>query len=215
MRDHKVNHPPVNLIRGKFYTGKGTFIEPGFKLFDTFFLKVLEAIRGMQITQQEIPIEMHTGLKSLQKELRAGHKLGGRAIFVGNGGSAAIASHNAIDWTKNGGVRSIAFNDAAALTCWGNDVGYENVFAKQLEHHATKNDTVIIISSSGKSPNVLLAADSARVLRCRMVVTLSGMNPNNVLRQKGDLNIYVPSTDYGIVELAHMSILHSIVSVSP
>ena len=72
-------------------------------------------------------------------------------MFVGNGGSAGIASHLAIDFSKNGGLRSLAFNDASALTCLGNDLGYENVFAKQIDFHARAGDLLIAISSSGRS----------------------------------------------------------------
>ena len=57
-------------------------------------------------------------------------------MVIGNGGSAAIASHLATDYTKNGGLRTQAFNDGSMLTCLGNDLGYENVFAKQIEMFA-------------------------------------------------------------------------------
>lgn len=70
------------------------------------------------------------------ERIRATHAAGNTVIFIGNGGSAAIASHMAIDYTKNGGIRAVAMNDGAALTCLSNDLGYENVFAKQLEMHA-------------------------------------------------------------------------------
>ena len=69
------------------------------------------------------------------ERIRATHAAGNTVIFIGNGGSAAIASHMAIDYTKNGGIRAVAMNDGAALTCLSNDLGYENVFAKQLEMH--------------------------------------------------------------------------------
>ena len=64
------------------------------------------------------------------------HDGGNKIMFIGNGGSAGIASHLAIDFSKNGGLRALAFNDPSALTCLGNDLGYENVFAKQIEFHA-------------------------------------------------------------------------------
>ena len=64
---------------------------------------------------------------------RETHEAGNKLIFIGNGGSAGIASHMAIDYSKNGNIRSQAFNDSAALTCLGNDLGYENVFSKQIE----------------------------------------------------------------------------------
>src|SRR4051812_7691071 len=57
----------------------------------------------------------------------------GRIYFVGNGGSAGIASHMAVDWMKNGGFASSCFNDGASLTCLANDLGFEQVFALPLQ----------------------------------------------------------------------------------
>jgi D-sedoheptulose 7-phosphate isomerase len=133
-------------------------------------------------------------------------------IFIGNGGSAAIASHMAIDYSKNGRLPSLAFNDGAALTCLGNDLGYENVFAEQIELHAREGDLVFTISSSGASPNILTAVDRARKVGCR-VVTLSGFRETNPLRNMGDLNWYVKSPEYGFVEIAHLVICHTILDI--
>lgn len=152
-------------------------------------------------------------IKRLKKEAKERHRKGRRVIFIGNGGSAAISSHMAVDWTKNGGIRSMAFSDAPTMTCLANDLGYANVFAKQLEFYAIPGDLVIITSSSGKSPNVLAAARAANALGLDSV-RLTGMDPENKLRQGGRLNFYVPSGDYGLVELTHLAILHSVVSVS-
>ena len=68
---------------------------------------------------------------------------GGKQMFIGNGGSAAIASHMAIDFSKNGGLPAMCFNDGAALTCLGNDFGYEEVFAKQIGYHGRKEDLLL------------------------------------------------------------------------
>jgi D-sedoheptulose 7-phosphate isomerase len=133
-------------------------------------------------------------------------------MFVGNGGSAAIASHLAIDFSKSGGLRSLAFNDASALTCLGNDLGYENVFAKQLDLHARPGDFLIAISSSGRSPNILGAVKAARAQDCR-IVTFSGFAAENELRRTGDLNFYVRSHEYGFVELAHLALCHAVLDI--
>lgn len=138
------------------------------------------------------------------------HAEGGRLLFVGNGGSAAIASHMAADWTKNGGMRALCFNDGAALTCYGNDLGYDRVFELPIERHATYADTLFAISSSGKSQNIL-AAVRAGSNRASKIVTLSGFSENNPLRSRGMLNFYVPSSSYGVVEVAHLAICHSII----
>lgn len=144
---------------------------------------------------------------------RETHDAGNKIMFIGNGGSAAIASHMAIDFTKNGGMRAISFNDGAALTCLANDLGYENVFAKQLSMHGHEGDLLVAISSSGASPNILNAVDVANDRGTR-VMTLSGFSPDNPLRRAGMVNFYVPSSEYGFVEIAHLSLCHGILDLA-
>ncbi len=138
---------------------------------------------------------------------------GGKVMFIGNGGSAAIASHMAIDYLRNGGVPAITFNDAASLTCLGNDFGYEHVFSRQIELHAREQDLLIAISSSGASQNILNGVGIARERGCR-VLSLSGFSPENPLRSGGDLNFYVASHHYGRVEASHLLILHAFLDLS-
>lgn len=137
-----------------------------------------------------------------------------KLIFIGNGGSAAIASHLAIDYAKNGGIRAVAFNDSSLLTCLGNDVGYENVFAKAIEMYADVGDKVIAISSSGESPNILNGARASLEKGC-LVYTFSGFSANNTLRKTGDINYYVPSKkgDYGLTEITHLALLHLMLDI--
>src|SRR5437762_3460319 len=85
-----------------------------------------------------------------------------KIIFIGNGGSASIASHQSVDYWKNGGIRAIAFNDTSLLTCIGNDYGYPFVFEKPIEMFADSGDVVIAISSSGKSENILRGAKAGK-----------------------------------------------------
>ena len=113
---------------------------------------------------------------------------------------------------KNGGIRSLAFNDGAALTCLGNDLGYENVFAKQIDLHAQLGDMLIAISSSGQSANILKAVEAASERGC-YVVTLSGFKPTNALRRAGDINLYVESGEYGFVEITHLALIHCILDL--
>jgi len=141
------------------------------------------------------------------------HGVGNKLIFIGNGGSAGIASHMAIDYSKNGNIRSQAFNDGAALTCLGNDLGYENVFSKQIELHARPGDLLVAISSSGNSENILGGVSQARESGCQ-VITLSGFGEDNRLRGLGDINFYVPSQEYGFVEITHLALCHSVVDFS-
>ncbi|HVJ52125.1 MAG TPA: SIS domain-containing protein [Aliidongia sp.] len=154
-----------------------------------------------------MPLE--TALRRAMEMARTTHRRGNKLMFIGNGGSAAIASHMAIDYSKNGGMRSLAFNDPAALTCLGNDHGYEHVFAKQLEFHAVAGDFLIAISSSGRSENIIRGVEMARSLSCQ-ILTLTSFNGDNPLRRLGDLNIYVATSAYGFAEISHLTLCHAI-----
>ena len=131
-------------------------------------------------------------------------------FFVGNGGSAGIATHMSTDFLKNGCIKTHSLLDPSTITCLGNDYGYQYIFSKQLEIVAEPGDMLVAISSSGCSPNILNAVAVAREKGCK-VVTLSGFRSDNPLRQMGDINIYVPNEEYGIVESIHNMILQEIV----
>jgi D-sedoheptulose 7-phosphate isomerase len=155
------------------------------------------------------PCSADAGFDAALGLLAARGSAGGAVLWVGNGGSAALASHFAVD-VCNAGIRSTAFNDAALLTCFGNDFGYEQVFSRPLALFAAPGDVLVAISSSGRSPNILAAARTARERGCA-VVTLSGFAPDNPLRALGDWNFYVPSSGYGPVETVHAILCHALV----
>ena len=144
---------------------------------------------------------------------RAAHERGNKVMFVGNGGSAAIASHMATDLSKNGGIRSMAFNDAAAITCFSNDYDYDQVFSRQLSLHAASEDVLVAISSSGNSANILNAVAAAKERGCT-AITMSGFGADNRLRTRGDYNVYVPCAEYGFVEIMHHCLCHAITDLS-
>ena len=125
-----------------------------------------------------------------------------KIIIVGNGGSAAMASHVAVDFTKAANIRAVNFNEADLITCFSNDFGYEHWVAEALEAYADPNDLAILISSSGKSQNILNAAIKAKKMEIA-VITLSGFSSENPLRVLGDLNLWVDSSEYNIVEMTH------------
>jgi D-sedoheptulose 7-phosphate isomerase len=131
----------------------------------------------------------------------------GTVYLVGNGASASMASHLAADLAKNGRVHTGVFSDLSLITAISNDMGYEWVFAEPLRRRARAGDMLVAISSSGRSPNVLKAVDVARELGV-CVVTLSAMEPENPLRQRGMLNAYIGADDYGFAESCHATILH-------
>lgn len=125
-----------------------------------------------------------------------------KLIFVGNGGSAAIASHLAVDFTKAVGVRAITFNEPSLLTCFGNDFGYSRWVTEALRAYSDSNDLIVLISSSGQSQNILNAADFAKEAGLRLM-TLSGFSSKNPLRVKGQINWWVNSENYNVVEMTH------------
>jgi D-sedoheptulose 7-phosphate isomerase len=127
---------------------------------------------------------------------------GGRIIFIGNGGSAGIASHLAIDLSKNASVPAACFSDASMMSCLANDYGFEEWLAHAVRLNARAGDCLVAISSSGRSKNILNAVAKARAMKLD-VITLSGMNPDNPLRELGDVNYWVDSRSYNIVETAH------------
>jgi D-sedoheptulose 7-phosphate isomerase len=113
-----------------------------------------------------------------------------------------MASHVAVDFTKAAGIRAINFNEADLITCFANDYGYEHWVAKALEAYVDPGDLAILISSSGKSPNMLNGARQAKAMGVS-VITVSGFLPDNLLRKLGDLNLWADSCEYNIVEMTH------------
>ena len=178
-----------------------------------YFDTLAAVIQATEVTSRDghrMPLDQ--GLERVRGAAHKAHDSGGKIMFIGNGGSAGIASHLAIDFSKNGGLRSLAFNDSSALTCLGNDLGYDNVFAKQIEFHARSEDLLVAISSSGKSPNILKAVAAARE-RGSAVVTFSGFGEDNDLRRTGDVNFYTRAREYGFVEVGHLAICHAILDL--
>ena len=149
------------------------------------------------------------GVEKASKEIISKTESGQKLMFIGNGASAAISSHMATDYWKNGGMRAVAFNDSSLLTCISNDYGYPYVFEKPIEMFADKGDILLAISSSGKSENIINGVRAARDKQCG-VITFSGFEPDNPLSRLGDYNFYVSSPHYGPVEIIHLSICHCI-----
>lgn len=177
-------------------------------LIDDYYLKIqglMEAVEASNKQGENIdfPDAMSLAVGLIKNQTRRGGKL----IFIGNGASAAIASHQATDFWKNGRMPAMAFNDASLLTCVSNDFGYRHVFEKPIEMFGASGDILVAISSSGKSENILRAVWAAKKKKVR-VVTLSGFKKNNPLKRAGEINFYVPSSSYGHVEIMHHSICH-------
>lgn len=133
-----------------------------------------------------------------------------RIFLIGNGGSGAACDHMANDLCL-AGKRAQALTNTNNITCIANDFGFSEVFKKQLEwmSNTEKENTLLLaFSCSGKSPNILDAVMAARYTMSINVVTFSGKDQDNALRRLGHLNFYVPSSSYGVVQLAHEALIH-------
>lgn len=183
-------------------------------MYQEYIQKLIDNLKNITLCKQdailyrdyEIILEQLVNVFSYVKRNR------GQIFFVGNGGSAAIASHMTADFMKNGGMKTYSLYDNSVTTCMANDYGYEHIFSRPLEFLANKKDLLVAISSSGNSQNIINAIEIAKKGGC-IVVTLTGFEPDNSIRKMGDYNLHVPVCHYGMVESIHNLILQQIVDV--
>lgn len=180
-------------------------------MYSQKYLEVLsDVLKKSEASIQSEAVDLQVALDRSLEMLKAVQAANGTQFFLGNGASAAFAEHMALDWTKNGGVRSQNPSSSVLLTALANDISYADSFATYLDRYARKGDLVVTISSSGNSENVIRAIATARKMGCG-VITLSGLKPDNNSRKQGDVNFYVPGRTYGIVECAHQVLLHMMI----
>lgn len=134
-------------------------------------------------------------------------------ILIGNGGSNSAAGHIAQDMTKRGGKRALAFTDPSMLTCFMNDFGVERAYAMFLEYYADPDTFVILISSSGESPNIVESVKWCQANGVKYGV-LTGFGEGNTVRTMSSdatFNYYIPTRSYGVAECLHQIFLHGVV----
>jgi len=178
------------------------------------FNKRLDELKGLidrcVYTTRLGAIDADDALEMSQFLLSQVSKVDGIVYLIGNGGSAGIASHFCTDFLRTLGIGAATFSDSTILTCFANDFGYENVYKMPLERNLKSNDLLIAISSSGKSENIVKATKFAKERKVT-TLTFSGFGANNPLCKLGDLNFWLDSHDYGLVETGHFFLLHTIV----
>lgn len=151
--------------------------------------------------------------------IEAAHAAGKQIFVIGNGGSAATASHMMNDLNKGTlghkgdapwkRFRVIALTDNVSLmTAWANDADYNTVFSEPLKNLAQPGDLLVAISASGNSPNIIAAVDAAKQLGVK-VIGLTGFGGGK-LAKMADVSFVVPSNEYGPVEDVHMILDHII-----
>jgi len=185
-------------------TDENDYAEYYRRLGETFLDGAAEGLRTLPIPE----------LGDAINALRLARRDGNRVYALGNGGSASTASHLVCDLVKTATrqgeqpLRAFALNDnTAVLTAYANDVHYDETFSMQLAANAEPGDIVIVISASGSSPNVLTTLHTGR----RLGLTTMGMlgcNGGSAL-DLVDIPIVVDSSDFGIIETAHIAIVHA------
>ena len=141
-------------------------------------------------------------LKKTIKLINSVKKNNSKIIIAGNGGSAALSSHVAVDFTKAVGIRAVNFNEADLITCFANDYGYENWLFQALKSYSKNKDLVILVSSSGQSLNMINAAKYCNQRKINLI-TFSGFSKKNKLRKLGKVNFWCDSKSYNKVEMTH------------
>ena len=134
-----------------------------------------------------------------------------KLYIYGNGGSAGIASHVSVDFTKAVKKPCLTFYDPSLVTCFSNDYGFENYVQECIKNFVSSEDAVILISSSGSSENVLKAANYCFKNKINYF-SLSGFSPNNPLAKiQSNGHFYVNSDNYNVVEATHLLFLLTVI----
>ena len=160
--------------------------------FEEYFTAIKSKLSSVNVDQLKIVVNLVRKIKNSSNKV----------IVVGNGGSASIASHLTIDLINAAEIKAMNFNDPSIITCFSNDYGYENWVDKALDCYANSGDVVILISSSGQSKNMLNGANKAKIIGAS-VVTFSGFSSENPLKKLGDINFWVESKQYNVIEMTH------------
>jgi D-sedoheptulose 7-phosphate isomerase len=175
------------------------------------------ALRELAATAERVADElgpdMDVALQMVQRTVSAG----GTLFFCGNGGSAADAQHMATEYVVRYMRNRRAYpamaltTDTSLLTAAGNDIGFENVFSRQVEALARPGDLLIIHSTSGNSPNVLRAAEAAK--EKGIPVLAFSARDGGALKALADHSVVIPTTRTDRAQELHLCIEHIICDI--
>ena len=175
------------------------------------------ALRELAATAERVATELEADLDVALEMVQATVNVGGTLFFCGNGGSAADAQHMATEYVVRYMRNRRAYpalaltTDTSLLTAAGNDIGFENVFSRQIEALAKPGDLLIIHSTSGNSPNVLRAAEAAHEKGVQ-VLAFSARD-GGALRALADHSVVIPTTRTDRAQELHLCIEHIICDV--
>ncbi len=177
----------------------------------TWLVKLNQTILAAQCKIDGQMVNMESGCLAAGSLIKKTIRNASSIWWIGNGGSAAICSHLSQDLLNKLGARSFYLGDPALMTCMANDYGYKNVYRTPLEKLSKEGDVLIAISSSGNSPNILSCVEMANAKKMN-TISLSGFSDSNKLwNAETQIAFFIDANLYGIVEVSHEAILHSII----
>jgi D-sedoheptulose 7-phosphate isomerase len=179
--------------------------------------RIRESLDGLAELAGRVAAEHADDIAAIADRYETTLRGGGTLFFAGNGGSAADAQHLATEYvvryqTNRPAMRALALTtDTSLLTACANDMGFDEVFARQVEALAEPGDLLVLHSTSGESPNIIRAAQAARS-RGVGVVALLGRTGGE-LKDLADLALIIPSEDTARIQELHLAIEHVICDI--
>ena len=176
--------------------------------------RIRESLDGLATLAGRVAAEQADAIAAIADRYEATLRGGGTLFFAGNGGSAADAQHVATEYvvryqTKRPAMRAVALTtDTSLLTACANDMGFDEVFARQVEALAEPGDLLVLHSTSGESPNVIRAAQAAKAQGVGVVALLG--RSGGQLKDIADLVLVVPATETARIQELHLAIEHVI-----
>ena len=176
--------------------------------------RIRESLDGLATLAGRVAAEQADAIAAIADRYEATLRGGGTLFFAGNGGSAADAQHVATEYVvryrnNRPAMRAVALTtDSSLLTACANDMGFDEVFARQVEALAEPGDLLVLHSTSGESPNVIRAAQAAKA-RGVGVVALLGRSGGK-LKDIADLVLVVPAIETARIQELHLAIEHVI-----
>lgn len=176
--------------------------------------RIRESLDGLAALAGRVAAEQADTIAAIAERYETTLRSGGTLFFAGNGGSAADAQHIATEYVvryqaNRPAMRAVALTtDTSLLTACANDLGFDEVFARQVEALAEPGDLLVLHSTSGESPNVIRAAQTAKA-RGVGVVALLGKTGGH-LRELADVSLIVPADDTARIQELHLAVEHVI-----
>lgn len=155
---------------------------------------------------------LNKNLISIKNEILKVNNNGGRLFFYGNGASASLSSHAALDFSKQAKIESLAMNDHNLITALSNDYGYSKWVEKSLQYYAKQNDLIFFISVSGESENLINGINYAKKNGLG-TISFTGCDINNYLKSNSDKSLWVDCYAYNIVESIHTIYLTALIDL--